>query len=149
MKGSSKPIPFGEIVSIGCSIGAVVAWAFLPWIKHPFFQASGLELIRMASPYVVQGSYSAMIFILIGSGIGLLGTLWGLYNLDWRPVARFVVLIGGGVGLVYFVLFVQQNGNPIDVTPYLESGFWVTLILLIGLIAQVLIPRPMGADYVG
>jgi len=119
----------------------------LPWATVNGDAYNGLDIMQSAvnsSSVLPSSALPAMMFFPLA---GVLAVVFGglaifLYSL--RSVTSGVSIFAGVISLFYFLLVIGNAGYLAGgfSLSTLSVGFWLALIVAIGLIAQIAIPRP-------
>ena len=141
-------ISFVDLVVLVCAVVMLIAFFFMPWLQvsgeESVLSFSAIRLVK-ANPPEVQAVVQQdpfFLFVIPAASIGGLAlTLWGMLNKRVRWGAAIGTLFLGIVVLFYYGIFLLQHRQN-DVTDFTRVGFWVVFAAAIGLILQIVIPRP-------
>ncbi|MCX7707083.1 MAG: sugar ABC transporter permease [Anaerolineae bacterium] len=129
-----------NMFALVASLLLLIAFIFLPWFgDRPVMNGARLFSDNL---YRVPGAISApLIWLLpIASLTGIILALWGILRPEHDRLAAYFGLLAGVIGLVYFVHFAAnptaQPGNMAT-----GSGFWVSLVALIGQVLGLPVTR--------
>jgi hypothetical protein len=83
---------------------------------------------------------------LVGGG----ASLWALFRPQHRSTAMLMTLAAGVIGLAYFITIFGHVNAAVDASTlgagdfyaYFQAGFWVALFAALGLLLQIVMPRP-------
>ncbi len=129
-----------NMFALVASLLLLVAFIFLPWFgDRPVMNGARLFSDNL---YRVPGAISApLIWLLpIASLAGIILALWGILRPEHDRLAAYVGVIAGVIGLVYFVHFSANPAvRPSNMTT--GSGFWISLVALIGQVLALPVTR--------
>ena len=127
----------------------LLAWVLLPWIHQPERGPTLARIIsaeRSANELDIQrqGLSLPPIAALVTMGLAL----WGMFSPQHARALALVTLIAGLLGLVYHLTFFLAVGerSP-ELLPQMGSGFWLTLMAGLLLLAQFALPRKVSPGY--
>jgi ABC-type sugar transport system permease subunit len=143
-----------NFIGLICATAILIAFLFAPWYWGEV-KFNGAFLMSNA---LIKSTYTSFVslhilLIPLAALVTLLVTVWGLNSPERGKIASAVTVLAGLVGLVYYINFYYIDDNE-NITKYvIESnqqgnGFWLVLIALIGLIAQVLLLNPAVNDII-
>jgi hypothetical protein len=139
---NNKAFSAADFIALLCAAAIGVGFLVMPWLKVFGAGMTGIELLSEAQSRITN-DISTLWLIPIAAGIGGLAALSGLASASVRKNTRVIITLAGLVGLAYYGLFFLQNSqSAIDVTRFVDVGFWVALFASAGLVIQILIPRP-------
>jgi hypothetical protein len=93
----------------------------------------------------------ARIFLIpVAALVGAGASLWGLLRAQNRSTTMLVTLAAGVVGLAYFLTIFNHVNAAVEASTssagdfyaYFQIGFWVALFADLGLLLQIVMPRP-------
>ena len=143
MNPESKPAPIGEIVGLACALIAAAAFLFMPWHSVlGLVGTTGYETMQLGQRGGQPGVL-AIYEVVAGILIGGVGAVWGLMSPGSRRRARWIVLAGGIIGILYYVDYFTQT-SQIGGSNFVTTDFYIALIAFVGMIVQAFIPRPSG-----
>jgi simple sugar transport system permease protein len=132
-----------DFVGLASALVLLVAFVIAPWFVSDGSSFTGSALLSASeSPVPIQTSVP---LLLAAAGVlGGLAALWGVFDARARRISRNGALVAGLLGLFYYGIFLFENSpSTADyVGAFIETGFWVGLLAVIGLLAQVALPRP-------
>src|SRR5688572_27843456 len=161
-----------DVVALACAVVILIAFAALPWMSNHTENAdtkTGLSLIGSSGQLQVESTSGAetqaipaevaelfstaigRIFLIpLAAVIGAGASLWALLRPKNRSNAMIVTLVAGVIGLVYFItIFGRVNAaveastlSAGDFYAYFQGGFWLALFATLGLLLQIVMPRP-------
>ena len=127
----------------------LLAWVLLPWIHQPERGPTLARIIsaeRSANELDIQrqGLSLPPIAALVTMGLAL----WGMFSPQHSRALALVTLIAGLLGLVYHLTFFLAVGErSAELLPQMGSGFWLTLMAGLLLLAQFALPRKVSPGY--
>ena len=127
----------------------LLAWVLLPWIHQPERGPTLARIIsaeRSANEFDIQrqGLSLPPIAALVTMGLAL----WGMFSPQHSRALALVTLIAGLLGLVYHLTFFLAVGErSAELLPQMGSGFWLTLMAGLLLLAQFALPRKVSPGY--
>ncbi len=127
----------------------LLAWVLLPWIHQPERGPTLARIIsaeRSANELDIQrqGLSLPPIAALVTMGLAL----WGMFSPQHSRALAFVTLISGLLGLVYHLTFFLALGErSAELLAQMGSGFWLTLLAGLLLLAQFALPRKVSPGY--
>ena len=127
----------------------LLAWVLLPWIHQPERGPTLARIIsaeRSANELDIQrqGLSLPPIAALVTMGLAL----WGMFSPQHSRALALVTLIAGLLGLVYHLTFFLAVGErSAELLPQMGSGFWLTLLAGLLLLAQFALPRKVSPGY--
>ena len=127
----------------------LLAWVLLPWIHQPERGPTLARIIsaeRSANEFDIQrqGLSLPPIAALVTMGLAL----WGMFSPQHSRALALVTLIAGLLGLVYHLTFFLAVGErSAELLPQMGSGFWLTLLAGLLLLAQFALPRKVSPGY--
>ena len=127
----------------------LLAWVLLPWIHQPERGPTLARIIsaeRSANELDIQrqGLSLPPIAALVTMGLAL----WGMFSPQHSRALALVTLIAGLLGLVYHLTFFLDLGErSAELLPQMGSGFWLTLMAGLLLLAQFALPRKVSPGY--
>jgi hypothetical protein len=131
----------GDFISLASAIVMAIAFVALPWLTVSRDSLTGVQLLTEG-----QSDAPVAIFILLAIVLGGIAGLLGLAVVGARGGARVIALIGGVLGLVYYVFFFIENGDRVANLPEVVGiGFWIALAANVALFIQAFIPRSGSA----
>jgi len=136
-----------DIVATVAALLMIVGFFFLPFVSANGVEASGFNLLWNFSVYNEAIDRQLLLIPLFVSMIAIATAVWGLLDVNARPVARIIMLVAGIAGAIYFALYFINAGSYPNATPTL--GFWLALAGVVASIAQYAIPRPMHINATG
>ena len=81
--------------------------------------------------------------VMLGAVIGILFGLWSLLDHSTREITALIAGIGGLIAALYFLSFFAANRHSgVDVIGYMGVGFWAAAFFAVGMVLQVVFPRP-------
>jgi multiple sugar transport system permease protein len=142
-----------SIPDLGVLIGALVVLA--SFLLLPFSGGSnGLTLLSEAFASEAPGLGAAIAWMIpgiIAAVVGGVAAALALFNPFVRSRTTVVIWVAGIVALVSLGLYGAnifiKNSSTFFAT--INIGFWLGLVIAIGLVGQVYIPRPVPAHVVG
>ncbi len=147
MKRKNSAFSFGEPVIFVLGIVLLVAFYVLPWATVNDATYNGLEIMQTAvnsSAVLPSSAQPAMMFIPFAGALAVIFGGIAIFLRSLRSIASGVGTFSGVVTLFYFLLVLgnaAQVSGGFDVGA-VSVGFWLALLVAIGLIAQIAIPRP-------
>jgi hypothetical protein len=169
---TANKLSIADVVALTCAVLILIAFAALPWLSNHTESAdtkTGLSLIGSsgqlqvestsgAEPQAIPAEVSELFSTAIGrifliplaALVGAGASLWALLKPKSRSNAMVVTLVAGVIGLVYFItIFGRVNAaveastlSAGDFYAYFQGGFWLALFANLGLLLQIVIPRP-------
>ena len=127
----------------------LLAWVLLPWIHQPERGPTLARIIsaeRSANELDIQrqGLSLPPIAALVTMGMAL----WGMFSPQHLRSLALVTLIAGLLGLVYHLTFFLALGErSAELLAQMGSGFWLTLLAGLLLLAQFALPRKVSPGY--
>ena len=127
----------------------LLAWVLLPWIHQPERGPTLARIIsaeRSANELDIQrqGLSLPPIAALVTMGLAL----WGMFSPQHSRALALVTLIAGLLGLVYHLTFFLDLGERSgELLAQMGSGFWLTLMAGLLLLAQFALPRKVSPGY--
>ncbi len=127
----------------------LLAWVLLPWIHQPERGPTLARIIsaeRSANELDIQrqGLSLPPIAALVTMGLAL----WGMFSPQHSRALALVTLIAGLLGLVYHLTFFLDLGERSAASlAQMGSGFWLTLLAGLLLLAQFALPRKVSPGY--
>ncbi|MEO8607487.1 MAG: DUF5989 family protein [Chloroflexota bacterium] len=112
--------------------------------------ASGGQTIPAEVLELFSTAIARVFLIPLAALVGAGASLWALFRPQNRSTAILVTLGAGVVGLAYFItIFAHVNAaveastlSAGDFYAYFQVGFWVALFADLGLLLQIVMPRP-------
>jgi multiple sugar transport system permease protein len=138
----SEPLDFASANALALIFAALIILAFIymPWLwtEIKYNGARLMSDVLTGGTLKNYGTTELVLIPIVGLVAGGLA-LWGLLNPARGALASVLTSVAGLVGLVYYVdFYFFQEGQVIDyVRQNLGTGFWVTFVALVGLVAQV------------
>lgn len=169
---TANKLSIADVVALACALVMLIAFAALPWMSNhtedaeaktglSLSGASGQLQVESASgsaaqeiPAAVSELFSTAIgrifLVPLAALIGGGASLWALLKPKNRSNAMVITLIAGVIGLVYFItIFGRVNAaveastlSAGDFYAYFQGGFWLALFADLGLLLQIVMPRP-------
>lgn len=169
---STNKLSIADLFALACAVVMLIAFAALPWMSNQSENAearTGLSLIGTGGQLQVEnsgasgsGAIPAAVSELFSTAIGriflvplaaLIGggaSLWALLRPKNRSNGMLLTLVAGIIGLVYFLtIFGRVNAaveastlSAGDFYAYFQGGFWLALFAALGLLLQIVMPRP-------
>jgi ABC-type sugar transport system permease subunit len=125
----------------------VVGFFFIPFISANGQNATAFNLLWNYSAYGDVIDRELLLLLFFVSVAAIATAIWGLLDINARPVARLILLVGGVVGGVFFAIyFVTARSYPEAVPSF---GFWVSVVGVMLSLLQFTIPRPMHVNATG
>ncbi|MCY3719025.1 MAG: ABC transporter permease [Anaerolineaceae bacterium] len=126
------------------SLVMLLAWAVLPWIHQPELGPTLARVIaaeRSANELDIQrqGLSLPPIAALVALGVAF----WSILSPQLSRALALVMLVAGLLGLVYHVTFfvdLAESGRN-GLLSSMGTGFWLTLLAGVALMAQFALPR--------
>jgi hypothetical protein len=168
----ANKLSIADLLALACAVIILIAFAALPWMSNHTEDSTpktGLSLIGTSGQLQVEnsGDSSAQsipeavlnlfstaigrIFLVpVAALIGGVASLWGLVRPKDRSTTMVIALVAGVIGLTYFItIFGRVNAaveastaSAGDFYAYFQLGFWVALFADLGLLLQIVMPRP-------
>lgn len=132
---------------LGLLSGVAIAVALaLPWMGNGQLTVTGVKILAQ-DPFVVEifpsPIFASALFLLpVAAILAAASGVYGLVTPNARRPASVLASGAGLVGLLYYAIFVFQNGFGAEGLSE-RVGFWVALVAVIILIAQLVVPRPI------
>jgi hypothetical protein len=169
---TANKLSIPDVVALACAVLVLIAFVALPWMSNHTENAdtkTGLSLIGTSGQLQVESTSGAetqaipaevaelfstaigRIFLIpLAAVIGAGASLWALLRPKSRSNAMILTLVAGVIGLVYFItIFGRVNAaveastlSAGDFYAYFQGGFWLALFADLGLLLQIVIPRP-------
>ncbi len=134
----------GDFVSLVSSIALAVAFFLMPWVYLQGDAMTGTSLLAETRPIV--GADPTIWLVLLALVMGLVAGVAGMSEPKARLFSKRTGLVGGLLGLIYFVLFfVGHLQNFSESIGVMGAGFWIALLAAIALVVQTVIPRPAAS----
>lgn len=136
MPKSPRRVGLTDLFGFICSGAVIVSFIVPPWLS----ESPGMGILTgvQATPSTVVISPLMIVIPLVGL-LGLVLTLIGIIRPPLKRLVGWLLLVLGVAGLAYYVNFMVQNGGVLF---YAGIGFWIALFGSLGLVLQVLAPRP-------
>jgi hypothetical protein len=165
-------LSIADLFVLACAVIILIAFAALPWMSNHVENAearTGLSLLGAGGQLQVENTsgettqeipaaiselfshaIERAIIVPVAALIGAGASLWALIKPEQRSRAMLITLVAGIIGLVYFVNIFGRVNAAVDASTlsagdfyaYFQSGFWVALFATLGLLLQIVIPRP-------
>jgi len=167
---SANKLSIADLFALACAVIILMAFAALPWMSNPVENAearTGLSLLgaggqlqventegRQEIPPAISELFSHAVgragIVPVAALIGGAASLWALLKPKHRSRAMLLTFLAGIIGLIYFVnIFGRVNAaveastlSAGDFYAYFQAGFWVALFAALGLLLQIVMPRP-------
>ena len=169
---TANKLSIADVVALACAVLILIAFTALPWMSNHTENSdtkTGLSLIGTGGELQVESTSGAeneavltaiselfsaaigRIFLIpLAAVVGAGASLWGLLRPQNRSTTMIVTLIAGVIGLAYFItIFGRVNAaveastlSAGDFYAYFQGGFWLALFANLGLLLQIVIPRP-------
>jgi hypothetical protein len=137
----ARSFSIGDFISLASAVVMAIAFFALPWLIVSGDSLTGVQLLTEG-----QSDAPVAFFILVAIVLGGIAGLLGLAAVRARGGARVIALIGGLIGLVYYVFFFVENGDSaINSLELVGIGFWIALAANVALYIQAFIPRAGSA----
>ncbi|HRE46887.1 MAG TPA: hypothetical protein PLD47_04115 [Aggregatilineales bacterium] len=130
-----------DFTQVLCAAVLLIAFFVMPWLVS----ATGLRVMQGTEdiPTVAVGSRDLLFLIPIVGVLSLGLTMIGVVTPRFKRLAAFLVVLCAVAGMVYYVNFlITDTSTGRGALNFMAGGFWITFICLIGLISQVILPRP-------
>lgn len=136
-------VSIGDGVTLISGLILAVGFLFLTWlnISGQNFTASAL---LSTSTGETQSFAAGLFFIPLAAALAIASGLWGLVDARARRLSAFGGTLAGIFGLLYFVVFLFLN-NQAEASGLLQAGFGLAFLAVVGLLAQMALPRPLAA----
>jgi tetratricopeptide (TPR) repeat protein len=139
---SASGFSIGNLVIVVCTIAIGIAFTTMPWVNLFGIKYSGLRLLTETN-LSSQNSLSALWLIPVAAIAAGVAWIIDIAELGTQLATRMLAFFAGVVGIVYFSTFFFQNlESLIDITSFVDFGFWIALTASLILIIQVFIPEP-------
>ncbi len=109
--------------------------------------AEGFNAPGGAGGFPAAPEIAGRVLIPLGAVIALLGAVISAFRPRFNLLATALAVLAGLASLIYYGGFVAQDALiPINFIDMVTPGFWAALAGAVGLIVQVLLPRPQRID---
>jgi hypothetical protein len=169
---TTNKLSIPDVVALVCAVLVLIAFVALPWMSNHTETSeskTGLSLIGTSGQLQVESTSGAenqavlaaiselfstaigRIFLIpLAAVVGAGASLWALFRPQNRSNTMIVTLVAGVIGLVYFItIFGRVNAaveastlSAGDFYAYFQGGFWLALFADLGLLLQIVMPRP-------
>jgi hypothetical protein len=111
---------------------------------------SGGQEIPQAVSDLFSTAIARVFLVPLAALIGGGASLWALLRANDRSKAMLVTLVAGVIGIVYFITIFGRVNAAVEASilgagdfyAYFQVGFWVALFADLGLLLQIVMPRP-------
>lgn len=134
-------VSLGDIASLVLAALLLIAFWVLPWVATAGMQYTGTTLLTGIDTSAI-GNPGGVLLIPIAGIVGLLAGVIGIFGTGTRHVTRPMAVIGGVVGLIYYIAVYRAVPNLSDIGVAVGIGFWIGFVASLGLIVQAVLPRP-------
>jgi multiple sugar transport system permease protein len=126
-----------DFITPVCVVVIWIAFFVMPWFSGGTYETGFWTFSKTLSfePWFFK-SWSWLWLIVVTAVIGTVAAIWGLVSTS--SMSKWTAFMGGVIGLMYYENFLLTDS--IDTA---SVGFWVGLVAVIGMTAQILIPRSM------
>lgn len=140
---NSKKLSIGALLALGCALIMLVAFVGMPWIntgdRRRIVEHTGVSLLTEV-PEEVNYELSILILIPISAVAGVLFASGRLLDTGRRFAIALLIMLTGGLGLAYYVVFVSQNSEDLaEVLSHVGVGWVIAGVAAIGLIVQAFV----------
>jgi multiple sugar transport system permease protein len=132
-------------VALFLAVLILFAFIYLPWL----WEEAKYNGARLMTDVLMGGNFknfasTNLVIIPIASMVAASFAIWGLITPQRGGVACFMSFLAGVVGLYYFVdVYLIQEGEVAEyIRDSLGNGFYVALVAMLGLVAQVVFMVP-------
>jgi ribose/xylose/arabinose/galactoside ABC-type transport system permease subunit len=145
-KPKIAPMPFSpaNVAGLVLAILLLAAYFVLPFVNQPELGATTAPaMLADSKNNELEVPLNGLPLIPMAGIIALVPGLWSVLNPKTSRAMSFFVAVAAIVSLAYYVIFFMEASQP--ESAFLGSmgiSFWVMLLLSIGMIAQVFLPRP-------
>lgn len=131
---------------LSLTVVLIVAYSYLPWVNQPELGPTTASVLTAARANNEIGmTTNGLALVPLGAVIAALGSIWALLMPTNDRAAGVLAAAGGLLGVLSFVIaFGHAGGEGLDLAGAAGAGFWLALVMCIGLVGQTLWPRPRG-----
>jgi branched-chain amino acid transport system permease protein len=148
----TRTFSFGEFLVLVSALVMLAAFLFLPWydLKDNAGTVTGYQIVKDTQgelDLAARATHMFLIVVPVAAISAIVIVFWGIVAPRYdRRLPGFMLLAGLiAVGYYYGAFFYENQQNSVDALPFVDSGFYVTLVASLGLIVQFAIPRPKAA----
>jgi len=146
---SNRGFSLGAALTLVAAVVMLVAFFSLPWyhLDEDAGTVSGYEIVSDSESELDLAARATHMFLAVVPLAALAAgaiALWELLAGRYRRDLPILILLVGALALGYYygAFFFENRANDRGAAGFVESGFYVTLVAALGLIAQAFIPRP-------
>ncbi len=134
-------------LALVCAVVLLIAFLFMPWVGNKL-SANGARIMA-DNLYGTAGAEPApwLWLVPLVAVAGVVVALWGTLQPEHGALTSGLALVLGLLNLGYYAVALKQplRSNP---ESGFGAGFWISLVVTVGLIVQIVLATPPGNRFV-